>query len=229
MFLKKGERGLLLGQTGSGKTQNGLFHLQNAPVWPVIIFDTKIEDSFFSLPTEDETLEVCNNFEEFERMSKRPKKDLPDYILVRPESWEVVEFEPLDRYLQLCYRKFGSHFIYLDETYNWHNHGQASPGLLELLTRGRSKGKTTLMGSQRPSWISRFCFTESQKFYVHRLLDLRDRKTLDSVIPNFSQLALPSKYHFWHFETGEHESPVLFKPVPETKIEPSKIFRKRWL
>lgn len=231
MFLNKGERGLLIGQTGSGKTQNALFQLSNTPLFPVIIGDTKIEDAFFSLRDEenDITMEVCNTFEEFFEISKRPRAKMPDYILVRPESWEVVDIDALDKYLQLMYRKFGQCFIYLDEVFNWHNGGRPLPGLMELLSRGRSKGKTLLMGNQRPSWISRSCFTESIKFYIHKLLDFRDKKTLDAVIPDFSSYNNPPKFHFWHFDVGSDDDLKLFSPVPETKIDPKKNFSKKWL
>lgn len=231
MFLDKGQRGLLMGKTGSGKTQGALFQLMHTPLFPVIIGDTKIEDAFFSLADEvnDITLEVANTFAEFEKLSKLPRKEMPDYILVRPESFEVVDTEQLDKYLQLMYRKFGNCFIYLDEVFNWHMGGKPLPGLMELLARGRSKGKTLLMGNQRPSWISRSCFTESDKFYIHKLLDLRDRKTLDAVIPDFSDNPSPAKYHFYHFDVSGDEEIKLFSPVPETKVDKKKIFRRKWV
>lgn len=231
MFLKPGQRGLLLGKTGSGKTQNALFQLQNAAVFPVIIFDTKIEDAFFALRDEANgvILEVCEDFDSFEALSKLPKKDMPDFILVRPPSAEVVDGDALDKYLQLVYRKFGSVFLYVDEVFNWHVGGKPLPGLMELLGRGRSKKKTVLMGNQRPSWISRSCFTESDHFYIHRLLDIRDKKTLDSVVPNYSVTANPPEYHFYHFDTSKHEIPQLYKPVPITESKPEQIYTRRWL
>lgn len=230
MFLEKGQRGLLLGKTGSGKTQDALFQLRNVPVWPAVIIDTKIEDAFFSLrdPDNPRNLDVADNFEQFERFTKLPKKDMPDYILVRPEAWEVNSPE-MDKYLQLLYRKFGPVFIYIDEVFNSHVNGRPVPGLMELLGRGRSKGKTVLSGNQRPSHISRSLFTECDKFYVHRLLDKRDRETLDSVIPDFSDLKQPPKYHFYHFDTSSDDPPKLFLPVPVTEIEPEKIYTRNWI
>ena len=231
MFLKRGQRGLLIGQTGSGKTQDALFQLQHTPMFPVIIFDTKIEDAFFSLASDlDETrVELCNSFKEFETVSKLPRNEMPDFILVRPSSAEVINSDDLDKYLQLAYARFGACFIYLDEVFHWHSGGKPLPGLMELLTRGRSRGKTTLMGNQRPVNISRSCFTESDKFYIHKLLDLRDKKTLDYVIPDFSSLVNPPKFHFYFFDASGDDDIRLFKPVPETKTDKSKIFKRRWL
>jgi len=230
LLLEKGNRGLLIGKTGSGKSQNGLFQLKNAPVWPAVIFDTKIEDCFFSLPEEGEELEVAHSVSDLKAIQKRPSKEWPDYILVRPSAEEVRAWEPLDEYSHFMYNNFGACFIYYDELYNWHDNMRAGSGLMNLLTRGRSRGKTTLMASQRPSWISRFCMTETDKFYIHKLQDQRDRVSLSAVVPGIEKIPSPPKFHFWHYDTSEDmDAPVLYKPVPETKVNPHKIFSKKWL
>jgi len=229
LFLEKGERGLLVGQTGSGKTANALFQLRNAPVYPVIIFDTKIEDAFFGLPQGDETIDLIGSIGDLERYAKQSAKHWADYILVRPGIDEVLDRDILDSYCRLVYNRFGPCTIYYDEMYNWHANALPLPGFVGLLTRGRSRGKTVLQGAQRPAWISRFCFTESQKFYIHFLNDERDRKSLDSMIPNFSRVALPPKYHFYHFEVAEHQEPVLYAPVPYEKLNVKKIFTRKWV
>lgn len=234
-FLQRGERGLNVGPTGSGKTEGAIFQLRNPCVYPVIIFDTKIEDKFFGVHDEDagESLALIETFDDFVKLSKKPRKDWPHYILVRPETHEMLEVEELDKYSQLVYAKFGSCFVYYDELYNWHKNGQCGPGLLGLLTRGRSKGKTLLMSTQRPSWISRFCFTESNRFYLYRQTDARDRKTIEAMVPNYASYKLPPKYYFYYFEVGEHEIPQLFMPVPFIEFDPKKatekIYRRQWL
>ena len=141
MFLKRGERGLLVGKTGSGKTQNGFFQLQNTPLWPRIIIDTKFEDGFFSLPDGEEKLEVVEGLNNFIRYAReRKRKDLPDYILVRPTEFEYVDPEILDEYMRVIYEKFGSCFIFIDEVANLHKNGRALPHLMNVLCRGRSRG-----------------------------------------------------------------------------------------
>lgn len=230
LFLNHGERGLLVGQTGSGKTQNALFQLRNAKTFPIIIFDTKIEDAFFAAPLENEKMELVESVEQFLALSKRPRNKMPDFILVRPNVSEIMNLDILDMYGQIAYDCFGSCFIYVDELYQWHTPGGTPvKSIIALYTRGRSKGKTFLGSSQRPARISRFCVSESQKFYVHWLGDNRDRKILNEVIPNFDKMPPPPKHHFYHFEAGEHLTPVLYKPVPFTKLNPEKIFTKMWI
>jgi len=228
-FLKKGERGLLVGQTGSGKTQNALFHLRNPALFPVIMLDTKIEPAFFSVPDESDSFEVIENLKDFHDLSKRKKKEVPDYTLVRPSINEMQDPDALDTYNEILYHKFGPAFIYYDELYQWHNQGKPGNNFLGLLTRGRAKGKTVLMATQRPSWISRFCFTEANKFFIHSLSDLRDRKTLDSMVPNYSREKLPPKYHFHNFVVGQDEKARLFSPVDYQESTPYQLGRHKWI
>jgi len=232
MFLKRGERGLLVGKTGSGKTQNGLFQLMHTPLWPRIILDTKIEDHFFSLPQNDETLELVQGFDDFEKYSRQTKRDdMPDFLLVRPTAFEFVNPESLDEYLGIIYARFGSVFTFIDEVGNFHKNGRALPHLMNVLCRGRSRGKTTMMATQRPAFISRSCLTESDRFYVHKLTDALDRDRLTDVIPEFNLLPpkIP-KYHFWYYE-HDMDKAELYKPVPELKKDPAKKkrFRKKWI
>jgi hypothetical protein len=230
ILLEKGQRGLLVGKTGSGKTQNAIFQLRNAVGWPVFMMDTKIEDHFFSVPEGDEELEVVHSLADLRAIAKRPAKDWPDFVLVRPSADEVRNFEAMDEYSHFLYNNFGKCFIYYDELYNWHDNTRAGPGLINILTRGRSRGKTTLMASQRPAWISRFCITEADKFYIHKLNDARDYSTLSAVVPDIERVSKPPKYHFHHYDTGaDMDAPVLYKPVPYTPIIESKIFSRKWI
>lgn len=216
ILLDKGQRGLLVGQTGSGKTQNALWQLRHTPIWPVIIFDTKIEPEFLTLADGDEKLQLIDGFEEYTQHSKLRRSERPDFAVVRPSIDEMGDVDAMDGYVRLAYEKFGPGLFYFDEVYNWHNRGAAGNGLIGLLTRGRSKGKTVLMATQRPSWISRFCVTESQKFYLHWLADSRDKKTLAEVVPNFDKLPDVPKHHFYHYSTTDHETaPRLYLPVPQ--------------
>ena len=231
LLLERGQRGLLVGQTGSGKTQNALWQLRNTPVWPVMVFDTKIEPEFLTLATGDEKIELVEGIDEYRSLSRRKRDDRPDYAVVRPTLDEMGDPDLMDEYVRLSYDKFGAGLFYFDEVYNWHNRGVAGNGLIGLLTRGRSKGKTVLMATQRPSWISRFCITESQKFYLHWLADSRDKKTLAEVVPMFDRLPDVPRHHFYHYSTTDHRTaPKLYSPVPQHVADRTKAHRAMgWL
>lgn len=220
----------MVGKTGSGKSQDAMFHLRHTDIWPKIIFDTKIEDFFFSVPEDGEELMIANSMAELHAINKLPPKHKPDYILVRPSAAEVQAFEPMDEYSQYVYNNFGKCFIYYDELTNWHRGNLPGPGLINVLTRGRSRGKTTMMATQRPAWVSRSVFTETDKFFIHRLQDVRDAKTLSDVVPDIEKMPRPPKWHFYFYDTGaDMDTPKLYAPVPETKIDKSRIFTQKWV
>jgi hypothetical protein len=204
-----GERCLFAGQTGSGKTAGACWLMQNIPEAPIIIFDTKIEPKFALLPA----VVIVSTIAEAVEFIDDHKFD---YIVIRPS--EDISFEPvaLDDMLKEAYRLFHNCPIYIDEIYSFHNNGKAGKGLHALLTRGRSKGITLIMSTQRPAWISRFCITEASKYYIFKLVDKDDRKRLSDVIPDFVDYPAPSKHGFYYFD-HTLETPILFKPV---KLDP---------
>ena len=226
LLLDRGQRGLLVGRTGSGKSANAYFQLRHPKVWPVIMFDTKIEDEFFGVPQEGDSLELVESLDAFDKLAKRPKNKMPDYILVRPGIDEMQDHEYLDQYARLAYEKFGPVFLYFDELYSWHNNGRVGNNMTAILTRGRSKGKTFLGTTQRPSWISRFFMTEADKFYIHQLTDERDKSTLANVIPGLAKLPDLPEYHFYHYNVKKPRdgimpfAPVPYKPPAEIKVDP---------
>lgn len=227
LLLKRGQRGLLIGQTGGGKTQNGIWHMRNTPLWPVIVFDTKFENDFMGLPEGDEKLIVIKSVRELYEYSKHAVKH--DYIIVRPNPDELTSHDMLDAYNYIIYEKFGPHLAYYDEIYSWHSQGRPGKHFVGLLTRGRSRGKTVLMASQRPAWLSRFCLTESQKFYIYNLTHMDDLRVLANVIPDMEKTKKLPKFHFHYFEHGETERPVPCFPVPYQQLNRSKIKSYRWI
>lgn len=231
MFLKRGQRGFLVGKTGTGKSQCGLFHLEHTELWPKIIMDTKIEDEFVSLQKDGSTMELFESVESFEKYAKTTrKKDMADILLIRPNMSEMMEPEVLDLYMNVIYNYFGAVFTYIDEVGQLHKNGRALPGLMNLLTRGRKRGKTTLMGNQRPANISRSVVTECDNFYIYGLTDQKDWDRLSDVVPGADKLPKLPKWHFWYFTHSDHDAPELYAPVPEFKNNPKlRISSIKWL
>lgn len=213
ILLDRGQRGILIGRTGSGKTTGAIFQLQNTPIDNVIVFDTKGEPAFNKLARENESIEFYDSNESFAKELKQ--KRLPNYMVVRPDELEMADSTLMDAQLLEIYSRSKSCLVYIDEAYQWHVRGQAGAGLIGLLTRGRSKGITTLMSTQRPAWISRFCFTEAERYYIYKLTSLDDRKTVASYVPGYDPLAVVAKHFFWYYDSSsDMENPQYFKPVP---------------
>lgn len=200
-----GERALIVGQTGSGKTAFATWILVRVPIAPIIIYDTKDETKFPKLKGSI----IVESKEGIKEHYDNPEID---YIIVRPPVEMLGKWEELDELLFYHYTHFRNTVCYIDELYSFHNNARAGKGLIALLTRGRSRGITTIMSTQRPAMISRFAITESQKVYAFRLGDKQDRKRLSDVIPNFDDLPLPPKHGFYFYESGE-DAPELYKPI----------------
>lgn len=212
ILLDPGQRGIIIGQTGSGKTLGAIWHMQQAPFDNVIVLDTKGEPNFNKLARDDETINFYNSAAAFSSALKKP---LANFSIVRPEPNELIDLDYLDSVLMDIYNRGRECLVYVDEAYQWHINGRAGAGLTGLLTRGRSKGISTLLSTQRPAWISRFCFSESQKFYVYKLSDKRDVKTVSEHIPELFSYFVVKPYHFWFYDNAsDMDQAGFFKPVP---------------
>jgi hypothetical protein len=206
---QKGERALIVGQTGTGKTFLVIWLLERMAGSPFVIYDTKSEDKFTKLPSSavvtswSQVLDAIDDHE-------------LDYIIFRPPVSDIAEPKILDGYLQRHYDDLPDVAAYVDEIYTFHNGGRAGPGLLALLTRGRSRGISTIISTQRPAWLSNFALTEAQKFYVLNLIDKKDKKRLGDVIPDFADAPRLDPYHFYFYLSGS-EKYLLMKPVKADK------------
>lgn len=205
---KAGERMSIFGMTGSGKTSFFMWLAKRIVEAPLIIYDVKIEPKFETLPhstvveTPQEILDAVETGEF-------------DYIIARPSVHLMDDPDALDRnYLLNHYYNLQGLPAYIDEAYPFHKNARAGKGLTALMTRGRSKGITTIISSQLPKYISRFCITEVNKSVLYKLQDMTDRKRINDLIPGFSDLAPPPKFHFYGIDLSEMETPQLFKPIP---------------
>jgi len=217
ILLERGQRGIIIGQTGSGKTVGAMWHMQHVPVTPIVIMDTKGEPAFDKIAL-DEDMEVYDSLSDFEKAWFKKKRQ-PVYSIVRPDMTEIAEPAGMDETLFKLVQQSRSHFLYIDEAYQWHVQGRAGAGLTGILTRGRSKGITTLLSTQRPAWLSRFCFTEAQKFYIYRLTDKRDAKTIGEYVPDFVEKPIAKRYEWYYYDVLDGElkkySPVRILEQPQ--------------
>lgn len=199
-----GERALIVGQTGSGKTAFACWAL--AYCRPGVIYDTKIEPKFSAMPGN----RVVDSWRDLRRVWGKEKH--LRFVVFRPPVSEVSDPEKIDHYLMRHYNELKHTTCYVDEAYQFHNAGRCGAGLLSLLTRGRSRGITTILSTQRPRWISLFCITESQRFYIFRLVDRNDRKRFAEIIPGFDADSDVAK-HYFRYCDFDLDRPIVFSPV----------------
>lgn len=211
-----GNRALIVGQTGSGKTQFAVWMLPFLDHKFIIVYDSKVEDKFLTFDNVSLVDSVKAAHAEIKRIKKaKTPNDAQFFIVVRPDIDTSVDPELLDDMLLYHYQYMPNVACYIDETYTFHKGLNCGRGLMAILTRGRSKKITTIMSTQRPARLSRFCISESQKFYLFRLADKRDKKILSEIVPDFEKTKNPDRYYFYYYEYDLDDT-VLFSPI---KIE----------
>lgn len=190
---RSGERAVFLGQTGSGKTylarsMLGAYYGRRQ----VIVLDSK-HDSAWSLPGAT----YCDTLAKVER-ARFPRCPL---VVWRPSGREAADTDSFDTFFAWLYAR-GNTVAVLDEV------SQVVPGTQtygtgfnDLVTRGRVRGLTVFYGTQRPAYVPRIIYSESQRFFVCYVSDARDRAT----IAGFTNPALagevPDEHGFWYYQT----------------------------
>lgn len=201
-----GQHALIAGKNGSGKTAFAVWELIRIPTAPIIVYDTKVEPKFLALPASKVVITIAE-------MLEAARDESIDYVIVRPPEELLGDASALDEYLWQQYLHIHYSVAYIDEGYTFHTRsGQAFKGLQSLMQRGRSKGITTIISTQRPIRIERAIVSEMSKAYLFLLQDKRDREAIDNLIPEFSKLPLPKRHAFYFWETSLDQA-ILYEPV----------------
>lgn len=197
-------RTCVIGQTGTGKTVFGLWLLSTCKTlnWkrtPVILIDFKGD-------TLIEKIENVGAAKEIDVRSRPPKK--PGLYIIRPHPHER---ELVDEFLWKVWSQ-GKTGIFVDEGYML----DKSNAFNAILTQGRSKEIPVIILAQRPVWLSRFVFSESQFFAIFNLIDRRDRDTVQQIVnADLTRQRLP--YHSLWYDVGGNAgggAAFEFTPVP---------------
>jgi hypothetical protein len=102
--------------------------------------------------------------------------------------------------------------LYFDEAYVLPDKG----ALQAILTQGRSKHIPAIALTQRPTWISRFVFSEADFYAVFHLQDARDRQIVQAFMPAGTLDARPENYHSRWYDVGA-DRVFTMKPVPNAE------------
>lgn len=195
----------VIGRTGTGKTIAGLFHLSNSnfDVMPWIVVDFKGDDHIANI----ERATLIGN-------EDRPKQPGIYVIQPHPNDDNFAEF------LQHVWER-GNTGIFVDEGYMMGTNNNVDEQFVYLLTQGRSKRIPMIVNTQRPVWISRFVFSESDFFQLFHLNDVRDNNTVRSFLPKGAIRPLPD-YHSTYYDVAKNQLSYL-SPVPNEDELLSKI------
>lgn len=200
-FPKLDQRVSVIGKTGSGKTQFGAWLLSRArfDLQPYVIIDFKNEQLFHRC---SRIIDI-----DFRTIPKKPglyrlacgvSEDQQSAL--RSWLWRVWEHENIGLYFDEAYmlpREKGSPFE-------------------AILTQGRSKRIPAIILTQRPSWITRFVFTEADYFALFRLNDVRDLDTLKSFVPGGIDQTQLARYNC-HWYDVQEDRVFVIRPVPDAE------------
>lgn len=193
------QRVAIIGRTGSGKTRFGAWLLSRAAFdkQPYVVVDYKREELFSRL---DRIKEIGPK--------ETPKK--PGLYIIRPG---VGDDEAVENWLWKIWasEKTG---LYIDEGYMLPQNPKGA--FTAILTQGRSKKIPVYCLSQRPSWLSRFVFSEADFFAVFQLNDVEDYKTAQRYIrKDRAQIDMELEdYHSYWYDVAKRQA-FTFAPVPD--------------
>lgn len=192
------QRTVIVGRTGSGKTQFGTWLLSRVDFhkMPWIIVDYK----------HDALLNAVDRIKEIGLKEKIP--DEPGLYKVHPHPSETEEVNDFLTNVW-AHENVG---MYFDEMYMIPD----SNPFRALMTQGRSKRIPVISLTQRPAWISKFTFTESEHVVIFHLQNKSDHKRVGEFVPDDRGLDLSDRlppYHArWYSVPADHI--WTFKPVP---------------
>ena len=188
------DRIAVLGRTGSGKTVAGLWHLSNMPLdkMPFVIVDFKRDAEIRKL----KALEIDD-------AKQIGKQGLYVFRADPNDDDDLIETMLYDIWRR---EKCG---LFVDEGYLLNK----SRAFNAILMQGRSKKIPVITCSQRPVWLPRSVWSESNHFQVFQLVDERDWDTVSNFVRGLPDDPYPPDYHSFYFSLGD-KAATMAGPVP---------------
>lgn len=210
--IKPGKRATICGRTGSGKSTLAAWFLNNSPQhW--VILNPKHTAMYRALPDSV----VYKKFDAKGIFADCRKRK---FTILNLSNFEA-DWEYMDNVVNWLHNSVRNIGLCCDELYTLHNSsGKAGPGLVGWLTRGREYKQSFLGLTQRPVWISRFCFSEADYIIEMALTAKEDRQVVYGYTGNEHFLSRVTDYR-WLCYTVQPDTTVLYGPVPSTLNEAS--------
>jgi hypothetical protein len=148
-------------------------------------------------------------------------------VVVRPAPAENID-GVLDIWLEMLHENFNRFGIVIDETYQVAFGPRAGPGFTGLVTRGRVRGQTVIMGAQRPAWVPKFVMTEANGYAIFALNVMTDRQVVAGMVGDRWKRQvlgrLTPRRWLWYDVASDRlvsMNPVAIWDVPVCEPEPS--------
>ncbi len=180
------ERACIIGMTGSGKTTLAKHILATRPF--VAIYDAK----------------GMINWPGYHRVTSlhEAMKSKADKILYAPNHRELRDLAVINHFFFWIYERRNT-TVYIDEVYAVTNRGEIPDFYHAILTRGREMQISCISSTQRPKLIPQAVLSESECFYVFRLLLPQDRQKIKDILPISQEKLTKLKKHEFYFGTSD--------------------------
>lgn len=173
-------RAVFVGQTGSGKTTAAREMLKRYYKY-VVVYDVKGQMK----PGDWSGFEFVKSFDELRKKAelKTDGKWANPKIVFQPNIYELPDENDLshaDKFFKYIYFRTNT-VVYVDEIYGVTAGRKIPFHLKAILTRGRERGITCIMATQRPKEIPQFILSESENFYVFQLQMPQDKEAIEKI------------------------------------------------
>jgi hypothetical protein len=199
-----GKRAVIAGRTGCGKTTlAGWLVSRSRQQW--IILNPKHTTGYDAM-LDSKTLSSFN--------AKRLDSALDNHRVA------IINFSPdqnnpefMDDVVSYLHNRYDNVGLLVDELYTLHKNGRPGPGLTGWLTRGRERQQSFIGLTQRPKWVSVFCFSEADYICSMALTRKEDRKT---VVENSGRDEFHKKLddRLWRWYQVDRDNQKLWGAVP---------------
>jgi hypothetical protein len=211
--IEPGKRCIVAGRTGSGKTTlAGWFLARSTQHW--VILNPKHTSTYRQLPD----AVVHRKFAPRSIISDASRRK----FTVLELSGDEADSNYMDGIIGWLHGALHNIGLCCDELYTLHTSGgRAGPGLIGWLTRGREYRQSFLGLTQRPAWLSRFLFSETDYLCEMELTLPEDRDRLYEATGDKHFLERVTG-HRWLCYDVQRNATTLFGPVPSTTLKESR-------
>lgn len=164
----RNDRGVLIGHTGYGKTFLGRYLIEDKNKRYSVTYDAKISKAIGEW-----NQEFIYDFAALQESEARR-------IVYRPSEFEESDPVWQNRFFEWVYKR-GATRLFVDEAYALEGGTNPSRYLLACISRGRERGISTLVGTQRPARIPQIVLTEPEHIYVFFVLGVTDRQKIKEI------------------------------------------------
>lgn len=208
--VEPGKRCLVLGRSGSGKTAGAAWLLQQSlPVtkkWVILN------------PKDDELLARMGPHVDWEPQAILDALKTNNIVVVHPDASILSDPMKLDKPLfDLVETEKPISFLIDELLYFQKGNSTAGPGIMGLLTRGRSRGQAMIATTQRPANISQYFYSEANYYAIYSLTQPADQDRVTD-FTNQPDLARERKPYYWVWYDVDKNISQEFGPVPYKKL-----------